>query len=171
VLFEVTEPWSAPPDGENFFVALSALGTLPDATYGLEISIANVTRQSVSARVGLGQLPVGVFASASGVQMTGRIIDAETQEGIPGAMFIVLNSEYSVEDFVWDQSQVLGVSLADSEGRFQIPVLLPRGTEDDPLLYSVLVQAEGYLPLSADGIAVTEDTESPVEINAALSRN
>ena len=55
---------------------------------------------------------------------------------------------------MWDQSQVLGVSLADSEGRFQIPVLLPRGTEDDPLLYSVLVQAEGYLPSSADGIAV-----------------
>lgn len=171
VLFEVTEPWSGPSQGENYFVSLSGLGTLPDATYGLEISIANVTRQSISARVGLGQLPVGVFASAAGVQMTGRIIDAETQQGIPGAMFIVLKSEYSVEDFVWNQSQVLGVSLADNEGRFQIPVLLLRGTEESPLLYSVLVRAEGYLPLSADGIAVTEDTPSPVEINAALSRN
>lgn len=171
VLFEITEPWNAPPDGENFFASLAGLAALPDATYSFEISIANVTRQSVSARVGLGQLPVGTFASAAGIQMTGRIIDAETQEGIPGAMFIVLNPEYSVEDFLWDQSQVLGVSMADSEGRFQIPVLLPRGTEDDPLLYSVLVQAEGYLPLSADGIAVTEETQSPVEINAALSRN
>jgi hypothetical protein len=171
VLFEVTEPWDAAANGENYFVSLDSLGTLPDATYGLEISIANVTRATVSAKVGLGQLPVGAFASAEGVQMVGRITDAETGEGIPGAMFIVLKSEYSLEDFLWDQAQVLGVSLADSEGRFQITELLPRGTLDEPLLYSVLVRAEGYLPVGADGIIVTDRTESPVEINAELSHN
>jgi hypothetical protein len=171
VLFEVTEPWDGAANGENYFVSLDSLSTLPDATYGLEISIANVTRATVSAKVGLGQLPVGAFASAAGVQMIGRITDAETGEGIPGAMFIVLKSEYSVEDFLWDQSQVLGVSLADSEGRFQIAELLPRGTLEEPLLYSVLARAEGYLPVSADGIIVTDRTESPVEINVELSRN
>jgi hypothetical protein len=169
-IFEVTEPWNADPDGENYFVSLTSLNTLPDGTYTLEISIANVTLASASAKIGLGQLPVGTFASAEGVQMTGRITDAETGEGIPGALFIVLKAEYSVEDFLWDQSQVLGVSLADNGGRFQIPVLLPRGTEDDPLLYSVLVRAEGYLPISADGITIIETTESPVELNIELSR-
>ncbi len=171
VLFEVTEPWQAPTDGENFFVSLDSLDVLPDGTYGLEITLANVRRANVTVKVGLGQLPVGAFASAAGVQMTGRITDAETGEGIPGAMFIVLKSEYSAEDFVWNQSQVLGLSLADSEGRFRIPELLPRGTADEPLLYSVLVRAEGYLPVSADGIIVIENTGSPVEINVKLSRN
>jgi len=171
VLFEVTEPWVAPPDGENFYVSLEAADTLPDGTYGLEISIANITRASISAKVGLGQLPVGAFASAQGVQMVGRVTDADTGTGIPGAMFIVLKSEYSVEDFVWDANQVLGASLADSEGRFQIAPLLPRGTADSPLLYSVVVRAEGYLPVHADGIPVIEDTQSPVEINVEMSRN
>lgn len=126
---------------------------------------------SVSAKVGLGQLPVGAFASAEGVQMEGRITDAATGEGIPGALFIVLRPEFSIEDFTWTQSQVLGISQADSQGYFQVPVLLPRGTDDEPLLYSVLVRAEGYLPISADGIAVIEDTASPVEIDVELSRN
>jgi hypothetical protein len=171
VLYAVTEPWQAPPNGDNYYVSLDSLTTLPDATYALEISIANITRATVSAKVGLGQLPVGAFASAEGVQMSGRITDAETGEGIPGALFIVLESEYDVEDFLWDQRQVLGVSLADSEGRFQIEPLLPRGTADEPALYSVLARAEGYLPVNADGIPVDDQTESPVEMNIELSRN
>lgn len=171
VLFEVTAPWDAPPDGEGYYVGLDSLVQLPDATYTLEISLANVVQGTISAKVGLGQLPVEAFASAEGVQMLGRITDTETGQGIPGAMFIVLKSEFSIEDFLWDQSQVLGVSLADSEGRFQISALLPRGTMDEPLLYSVLVRAEGYLPVSADGVIVSSETESPVEINVKLSRN
>lgn len=166
----MTEPWDAATDGENYFVSLESLQALPDGTYTLEVSINNVPLASVSARVGLGQLPVGVFASGEGVQMLGRITDAATGQGIPGALFIVLRPEYSVEDFTWTQSQVLGTSLADSQGYFQIPVLLPRGTTTEPLLYSVLVRAEGYIPVSADGIRVVEDTPSPVEINVELSR-
>ncbi len=171
VLFEVTEPWDAESTGENYFVGLQSLQTLPDATYTFEIVIANVTQASVSAKVGLGQLPVEAFASAEGVLMTGRITDAETGQGIPGALFIVLQAEYSVEDFLWDRAQVLDASLADSQGYFRIARLLPRGTREEPLLYSVLVRAEGYLPLSADGIVVDTDTRSPVVINVALSRN
>ncbi len=171
VLFEVTEPWSAPSEGENFFLGLDSLDALPDGTYGLEILVGSISRGTVTARVGLGQLPVGVFASAAGVQMSGRITDAETGQGIPGAMFIVLQAEFSVEDFLWTQSQVFGVSLADSEGRFLLSGLLPRGTDERPLLYSMLVRAEGYLPVNADGLAVGETTESPVVINVELSHN
>jgi hypothetical protein len=171
VLFEVTEPWSAPPEGENFFLGLDSLSTLPDGTYGLDILIGTISRGTVTAQVGLGQLPAGVFASAAGVQMSGQITDAETGQGIPGALFIVLQPEFSVQDFLWTQSQVLGVSLADSEGRFLLSGLLPRGTDESPLLYSVIVRAEGYLPLSADGLAVGESTKSPVVIDVELSRN
>ena len=171
MLFEVTEQRSAASEGEDYFIGLDSLVALPDATYGVEILIGNISVSTVTAKVGLGQLPVGVFASAAGVQMGGRITDAETGQGIPGAMFVVLQSEFSVEDFLWTQSQVLGVSLADSEGRFLVSRLLPRGTDKEPLLYSVVVRAEGYLPVSADGIIVGESTESPVTINVELARN
>ncbi|GAB4410861.1 MAG: hypothetical protein Kow00106_04870 [Anaerolineae bacterium] len=171
VLFEITEPWGAPPDGENYYLGLDSLSTLPDGTYAIELLVGNILLGTASVKVGLGQLPVGAFASAEGVLMSGRITDAETGAGIPGAMFIVLRPEFSVEDFVWDQSQVFDLVLADSEGHFQTAVLLPRGTAEEPVLYSIVVRAEGYLPLSADGIIVTDSTASPVEINVALSRN
>lgn len=170
-LFEVTTPWNAPFEGTGYYTGLESMGGLPDATYTFEIAIANVTQASVSARVGLGQLPVETFESAQGVQLRGRIIDAETGTGVPGAMFIVLESEFSIEDFLWDERQVLGLSLADSAGNFQIAELLPRGTRDNPVLYSILVRAAGYLPLSADGIPVYDDTASPLELDIALSKN
>ena len=138
-MFEVTEPWDTSPSGVDYFTGVKSTDALPDATYTFEIEIANVTQASVSARVGLGQLPVEAFASAEGVQLLGRITDTETGKGIPGAMFIVLESEFSVEDFLWEQVQVLGLSLADSTGYFEIAELLPRGTRDNPILYSCLL--------------------------------
>jgi hypothetical protein len=66
---------------------------------------------------------------------------------------------------------VLATSLADADGYFQIPVLLPRGTLDEPILYSMLVRADGYLPISADGIAVTNETESPLELTLEMKRD
>ncbi len=170
-LIEVTSPWNAPPNGENFYLSLTSQDSLPDGTYGLSVSIANVTLETTSARVGLGQLPVDAFASAEGVQIAGRIIDADTGEGIPGALFIVLEAEYSVEDFLWNNAQVLDYALADSSGFFQLSRLLQRGTRASPLLYSVLVRAEGYLPVTADGIIVSDATRSPIELTIKMSRS
>lgn len=170
-MFEVTEPWAADATGENFYISLAGLDTLPDATYGLEINIANITHTLVSAKVGLGQLRAETFASAEGLIMSGRITDAETGEGIPGAMFLVLEPEFSIEDFVWDDAMVIGTSLADSQGYFRVPTLLARGTADEPVLYSILARAEGYFPLSADGIIATTDTQSPLEITVELTPN
>lgn len=170
-MFEVTEPWVTDPTGDNFYISLEGLAPLPDATYGLEISIANITHTTVSAKVGLGQLRAETFASAAGLVMSGRITDAETGAGIPGAMFIVLEPEFSIEDFVWDDAMVMGMSIADSEGYFRVPTLLPRGTYEEPILYSILARAEGYYPLSADGIIAVNDTPSPLELEIELTPN
>ena len=103
--------------------------------------------------------------------VSGRILDAESQQGIPGALFIMLLPEFSVEDFLWDESQILAVSLADEDGFFQLPALLQRGTLDEPVLYSMLVRADGYLPMSADALPVTDQTESPFEIVVEMTHD
>ncbi|PJF41858.1 MAG: hypothetical protein CUN55_11175, partial [Phototrophicales bacterium] len=172
VLFEEHTRWAAEPTGENFYLSLVGLPTLPDASYTLEILMNGIplTRE-VTVDVGLGQLPVEAFASAEGVQVRGRIIDAETGQGIAGAMLIILRAEFSVEDWVWDESQVLSRAQADRNGYYQIPQLLPRGTTESPILYSLLVRADGYFPVSQDGIPVTDLTSSPIEINVVLNRD
>jgi hypothetical protein len=57
------------------------------------------------------------------------------------------------------------------DGFFQLPALLPRGTVDAPLLYSMLVRADGYLPMSADAIPITDQSESPFELVIEMSRD
>lgn len=172
VLIEEHTHWAGDGSGENYFLSLVGSPTMPDANYSFEIEINGIRQTlNVSAGVGLGQLPVEAFASAEGIQMTGQILDADTGEGIPGAMFLVLVDEYSIEDFTWDESQVLGRARADRNGFFQVPVLIPRGTFEEPLLYSVMVRADGYLPVSQDGIIVTDETESPLDLIVELSRD
>ena len=170
-LFESNTQWAAAPSGEFYFLSLSGEPTLPDGTYTFEVEMGGILLTAFEARIGLGQLPLDAFASAEGVQLTGQILDAGTNQGIPGAMFIMLLAEFSVEDFLWDESQVLAISLADENGFFQLPELLPRGTVDDPIQYSLLVQADGYFPMSADGIAVTNITESPLELTIELTHD
>lgn len=170
-LFESNTTWTAAPTGENYYLSIVGVPNLPDGTYTFEIEMGGIVIESVQARVGLGQLPIDAFASAEGVQMSGYIRDAETNEGIPGAMFILLLPEFDTTDFVWDETQILALALADSEGYFQLPILLPRGTTEEPVLYSLVVRADGYLPMAADGIAVTDATESPLELNVELNRD
>lgn len=172
ILLEEHTRWPVENDGENFYLSLVGSPTLPDARYTLEIEINGIRLTSnVSAGVGLGQLPVGAFASATGIQLAGTVIDAETGQGIRDALFIVLRSDLSVEDFTWNANQVFGRAQTDRNGFFQVPILLPRGTDELPLLYSILVHAEGYYPANADGIAVTNSTRSPLEIEIVMNRD
>jgi hypothetical protein len=168
VIFQADTQWATAPNGAGYYIGLRGEPFLPDGTYRFEIELGGIIAAQHEARIGLGQLPLEAFASAEGVIMTARIIDAKTQQGIPGALFVLLLPEFSVSDFLWDSAQILSANIADNTGRVYIPELLPRGTRQEPIQYSFLVRAEGYLPMSADGVAVTEVTASPLELTIFL---
>lgn len=174
LLIETNTQWSEVANGENYFISLVGDPTLPEATYTFEIEISGIVKTNsdeTEAEIGIGQLPVDTFASAEGVRVSGFITDAETGEGIPGAVFIILQADFDVSDFIWDAEQVLVFAETDGRGFFQMQDLIPRGTEDVPILYSIVVRADGYLPVSADGIDVTETTESPMTFNIELNQD
>lgn len=165
-LFEETGPWGGPESGSNFWLHLDSEVQLPDGSYTLEVRIRDRLIISRTVMVGLGQLPLGQGGEASGVQLSGRVVDAATGEGIPGVLFIVLEAEFAVEDFLWNEDQVFGMSRTDSQGRFEIARLLPR---DD--FYSVVVVAHGYLPVAADGIYLDPEAESQLELFLEMNRD
>jgi Trypsin-like peptidase domain len=167
-LFEVTQPWGAPPSGSTNWLRLAASGHLPDGSYKIELLIAGVVMSSATAKVGLGQLPVTTFGVAQGVQLQGRIVDAETGLGIPGVSFIVLKTAYDTRDFTWDMSQVYDMSLTDTDGRFSLSKLLQRNAQE---AYSIVVTARGYLPVSADGLVIDDKTTSPLNFSIELNRD
>lgn len=161
VFFEHTEAWAVPESGADFWVRLSSERGLPDGAYRLDILLGGQLFISQVARVGLGQLPVTTGNLATGVQAGGVVVDALTGEGIPGVLFIVLKAQFSVADFVWDESQVFGMSMTDSRGRFELDRLLPYGE-----LYSVVIVTDGYLPVVADAISL--DPADPELVDGRL---
>ncbi|MCC7447285.1 MAG: trypsin-like peptidase domain-containing protein [Anaerolineae bacterium] len=167
-LFEVTQPWLSAPTGSTNWLRLDSRGHLPDGSYKLELLLGGLVIANATAKVGLGQLPVTTFGVSEGVQLQGRIVDAETGKGIPGVMVIVLKTDYAVRDFTWQMSEVYDLSLSDSQGQFSLARLLAR---TDKNTYSVIVLARGYLPMSTDGLRVDEKTVSPVILNIEMNRD
>ncbi|MBC7870930.1 MAG: trypsin-like peptidase domain-containing protein [Chitinophagaceae bacterium] len=166
VFFEETGPWRSLEMGQNYLLRLVGVNGIPDGTYKMEIYINSVRLASVEAQVGIGQLPIDIFAQATGIQLRGRVIDAETTEGISGVTFILISENFSVEDFTWSQDQIYAIATTDSLGQFQIDRLLQFGAP-----YSVMIAADGYLPISADGFEVDAETDNPLEIVIPLTRD
>ena len=84
---------------------------------------------------------------------------------------IIIGTEFSVAEFQWQQNQVYASATTDSQGNFIIDRPLELSTESQPIAYSAVVAAYGYLPLSADGIEVNSDSLNPTNILLYLSRD
>jgi len=173
VFYERTVPWSGQESGENFLARLTSPGVIPDGTYQVDFFLDNVQLASTQAQVGIGQLPIDRFAQASGVQMQGQVLDASTSVGIPGVTLILISKDFSVEEFTatWDQSQVYAIAVTDINGYFEFDRPLELSSEDNPVAYSAIIAAEGYLPVSADGLEVDETTKNPLNTVIYLTRD
>ncbi|MGJ3237879.1 MAG: S1 family peptidase [Anaerolineae bacterium] len=171
VFYQETSVWNAEETGEDFQVRLTAPGGLPDGTYTLNLSINGVLLESSAVSVGIGQLAINRLEGVGAVQLGGRIVDAESGEGIAGATFILITEDFSIADFVWDDDQIYALAIADREGRFEIDRSLEL---DSP--YSVYVIAEGYLPITQDGYLINEENlaeagGSPLDLYIPLTKD
>jgi hypothetical protein len=164
--YERTLPWSAISNGTNFITQLTAPNGLPDGTYRMELLINNVLIASVQVQVGIGQLPLDVLDQADGVRMQGVILDAASGQGIPDVTFVLISERFSVDQFVWDSAQVYATAVTDRNGRFLVDRFLQFNAP-----YSVIIHAEGYLPISADGVTVDDTTENPINLTLYLMRD
>ena len=107
------------------------------------------------------------FTDKAALEMRGRILDAATDQGIAGVSFILISDLYSVADFMETRNmdQVYALAVTDREGRFQIDRML---SYDAP--YSVIVLADGYMPIQADGVTIEQDTPLPIDMTIYLSK-
>jgi S1-C subfamily serine protease len=81
-----------------------------------------------------------------GIAIYGRIIDSFTLDPIPGAAFVILQPGVTVYDFLNDpkDSMILSYGETDRDGLF-ICYYVPGGES-----YSVIVAADGYMPIMED---------------------
>lgn len=165
-LFERTQPWQGTSEQTAAWLRLDTPQHLPDGSYSIELLVAGVSMGQATAKVGLGQLPIGLFAVPTGVQVGGIVTDAETGKPIIGATVILLKSTVGTVDFTGQMSDVDELLATDVQGRFQLTRLLPRGNS-----YSLIIQAAGYLPLKTDALNIDDKTPNPLTITAQLNRD
>jgi hypothetical protein len=161
-----THRWDSGLVGDNFWVSLNSAEGLAEGTYRIELFVEGrlMTAAAVTVGSGAGALS-GAGTTSDTAEVTGQVVDAITGEGVPGAGILVLKTEFDFVDFLWDESQLQAQGITDRQGRFALTPPLPRG-----ILYTLLVRAEDYLPVTEDGFFVPDDQESPMDIRIEITQ-
>ena len=118
----------------------------------------------IESAVGIGQLPIDRLAGVTGVRLNGSVRDAATGLGIASVTLLLISEDYTAAEFEWRAEQVVASATSDRNGEFEFD--LPLETETN---YSIVVAADGYLPLSADGFGFDVGQRS-ASLNIELSR-
>lgn len=173
VIYEQTVPWAGTENGTGFPIRLTTANNVPDGTYRFEVLLNNILFASASAQVGIGQLPIDLLGQAQGIQLRGRLIDSDTNTGIPGVNFLVISQDFSAGEYIAarDESMVYAIATTDNNGVFVVNRPLLLSTEETEIAYSLVILAEGYLPMSADGFVVNENSPDPIDLIIYMTRD
>jgi len=155
--------WQDGISGRNWIRIYSSKGALPDGEYRLDLYLQAVKAQSGTCTV--GQATTAPAPAVQGVEVYGRITDAETKAGVPDALFLVLQPGITVDAFRWSVKEIYTLAESDRRGYFELPDRLERGA-----IYSWIITARGYKPILEDGITIGAAVESPYELNISLQR-
>ena len=104
------------------------------------------------------------------IYIQGKLTDASTGRGVPGAQIYVIKPGLSATDAAADDTitsdEVAAYGTADNSGAYQLNTSIPVGKS-----YSVIVLARGYRSIVADnGITVPQNAKNPSVVNIELRR-
>ncbi len=162
-----TYEWKGGASGTDY-VWLKNEDGLPTGNYGLELYLeGRIAQEGSFSIVEGGGAGGGLPLTEGDVLVTGIIRDADTQRGIPGAIFAALNPGVSVKDFAAteDESMIFAYAKADQRGYFELNRKLTRGET-----YSLIIGAKGYQPILEDGSQVPQDAPSRLELTIDLQK-
>lgn len=132
-VYEDESTWEDGPRGRKT-LAVQSRNPLPDGEYHLAIYVKG-------AIVGEGRVMVGRANENADTEVSGQVIDRETNRGIRDALVIALNPGVRTADFVKKQERDMAYTSTktDRNGRFTLPDQLPKGQA-----YGLVVVARGY---------------------------
>ncbi len=163
-----TEAWDWGGSGNNWIRLYQRQGALADGKYELDLIVQGQQMQHAVCTIGqvtARPTPTPTRVVRGEVEVYGRINDADTGRGIPGAVFLVLQPGVTLASFQRTEAEVYAYAEADRNGDYELSQPLLRGES-----YSVIIGAAGYQTIGEDNVAVEQDATSPAEINVTLQR-
>jgi serine protease Do len=165
--------WGDGPDGVMTVSFNNNDGSsLPDGNYIVELYAGTGEEIPLLSQ---GEVTVGGGNSVAprpskddGIQITGQIIDNDTQRGIKDAFFVVLNPGVTFKKFEaenYSDSLIFTSAQADSKGNFSLPDLLQRGVS-----YNILVAAEGYTAQVFEDVGFGDSDASEQDYSIPLTQ-
>ncbi len=137
-------------------LSLSNRDGLPDATYQMIVTVG--TQVAIQ-----GEVVIGRRMDDTDTEVSGQVVDARTNRGIPEALVIVLKPGVMAQQFVQTQRKDMAFTTArtDREGKFTLPQQLPKGQA-----YGLVVVARGYRDLAIEGaLRITANAPEHAQIN------
>ena len=128
---------------------------LPNGEYHLVLGIGG----SVALE---GKVMVGSLVDETDSEVSGRVVDERTGNGIGEALVIVLKPDASLQEFMRyrNNNDVFTSTQTDRDGSFKFPKQLPKGHA-----YSLIAAAQGYEPIAVEGaLRVSEGAPEHADI-------
>ncbi|MCD6554048.1 MAG: hypothetical protein DRI52_05300 [Chloroflexi bacterium] len=151
--------WEWGEEGTFHDYVYSSQGVLPDGEYKIELYVENQLLREGSCMIGEGDNPPPPPPPPPGDEVTiyGSVLDADTQKGIRGALFLVLKPGITLDEFQFTEDEVEVYAETDRNGEFELDPLPADG------VYSMVILADGYWPAGGDDISV-QDLPLPVVV-------
>jgi len=132
--------WDGGTAGRHTLSLVNQRG-LPDGEYHLVLTLGN----QVAAE---GKVTVGRRVEDTDSEISGQILDARTNRGIPDVLVIALRPNATIKQFLQTKQKELTYTSArtDKAGRFTFPQQLPKGQA-----YGLIVVGRGYRDLAIEG--------------------
>lgn len=139
VIIEQKDEWDESPYGRKV-VKVSNRRGLPDGEYHLVLGIGGAVALE-------GKLIVGTPVDETDSEVSGRIVDAQSGQGIEDALVLVLTPNASLREFMRYRSNddIFTSTQTQRDGRFTFPKQLPKGQA-----YSLVAACHGYEPVAVD---------------------
>ncbi len=160
-------PWDGGSQGTYYLRLFAKSGVLDDGVYEVKLYVGEGLPQVAGAQTTVGSGGQGGQPGAGGdVTIEGQITDADTGQGIPGALFIVLQPGTDPQQWMdsGSDAEIVIYAEADANGRYTVSGL------QREVSYSVVVGLKGYQPKWSSDFTIGADEPQVVTVDVELQR-